>query len=199
MDDTTVFSLNTQHVKGVMNNGKIGMIAARIVLIKKDHQYGWRKVLDTYIKHAPGIVIDHMTPYSKISPWMLSDGVSLEVARDFLMELIRGHTVITFAGDTKLKAIGLSADLINLESNHIELQDFFKRRDNQPYGLGPLLKYFGITTRKGMPAIAGRDCVEDAQYQLTLYEEHYQKSESFTPFSEIMNKLEYLRLYDRSL
>ena len=79
-------------------------------------------------------------------------------------------------------------------AERIELQDFFKRADGQPYGLGPLAVYFGYK-RNGRRVVLNRDSVQDAFFQLVLFREHYLFHGSFQPAGEILTKSEYTRMF----
>src|ERR1700761_3653394 len=91
-----VFALDVEMVTGNLT-GRRENLAGRVVLVCNDPvRDRVRVVLDTYVKHEEGVVINCLTKWSKIEPWMLDGGIDLFTLREFLMNLVAGHTLITF-------------------------------------------------------------------------------------------------------
>ena len=115
--------------------------------------------------------------------WCVRDAVE-----EFILSAITGHTLITFSG-MDVNALGISKEkLLEHASEHIVLQDYFQRFDGRPYGLGPLVYYFGYLRKSGQPVIISRDCFVDAVHQLKLYQDHYVPVGLFHPEGTVLNK-----------
>ena len=155
-------------------DGKRQRVAGRVVLVRFDgFTYEYRKVLDTYVKYPPRTVVDFHERYSRLTPALLSSGIDRESVVDVVLKLVSGQMLVTFAGRTVFAALGINDYVIDrYVYKHIELQDHFKRQDGQPYALGPLIVYFGYRVH-GRQVVLNRDLVQDAYFQLRLYNDHY--------------------------
>lgn len=192
-----VFALDCEMITGIVA-GKRKQLAGRIVLIKSDKRYGYIKVLDTYITYDPSVIVKYNTKWSHIEPWMVAEGLPREIVISFLLHAICGHTLVTFSGKNDLDSLGLDAfTLIHKHSvRYIDLQDYFKRQDNgSPYGLGPLVEYFGYR-KDGRRVIINHHCVEDAFYTLRLYVDYYRPDSVFQPDFPVLSMKEYKTKYD---
>lgn len=182
-------------VLGVID-GKRKRIVGRVVMCRYDTCTGaYTKILDTYVKHPDGVVVDYETRYSRLTPSLLQSGVTPATVANFFLQSINGNTLVTFAGSRAFAALGIDKTMVDdFAAEHIELQDFFKRPDGQPYGLGPLALYFGYT-RRGRRIILNRNSVEDAYFHLVLFREQYLFHGNFVPAGEIMSKAEFTRMF----
>jgi hypothetical protein len=191
-----VFSLDCEMITG-MFDGKRKQLAGRVVLMKSDKTYGYVKVLDTYIKYRRDIIVSYNTKWSHIEPWMIGEGLPRRHVVSFLLTAIRGRKLVTFSGMNDLNALGLDLDtLVNKHKvQYLDLQDYFKRSENGlPYGLGPLVDYFGYKWN-GFQVIINHNCEQDAFYTLRLYLDYYYPNEPFLPTDHILNKEEYKTKY----
>lgn len=190
-----VFALDVEMVEGMINGCRTN-VAGRVVLVRSDPKLVWIKVLDTYIKYEPRVVTNYMTKWSRLEPWMLDSGVDRDTAVTFFLHAVNSHKLVTFSGAGDFASLGLSPKVVRLfTSEMIELQEYFVRPDGRPYGLGPLVEYFGYQ-RAGRPVIIRHNCIDDAQFTLRLYLDHYGKCENeFHPERYIMNKKEYNSKY----
>ena len=189
-----VFALDVEMVEGFCGGNRT-FLAGRVVLVRNHPRLDWIKVLDTYIKYDPGEVTNYMTRWSKLEPWMIESGIERQAVVDFLLRLITGHKLVTFSGRGDLASLGLTTRTVSMfVSEHIELQDYFARPNGKPYGLGPLVEYFGYQ-RLGRPVIIRHNCVDDAQYTLRLYMDHYREDATFSPECYIPTKKEYCAKY----
>ena len=192
-----VFALDCEMIQCFVSGKRINM-AARIVLVKNNPKfisYGWSKVLDTYIYHPKEIVRNYMTRYSGIEPWMVKEGAPMDAVVTFLLRAIAGHTVVTFNGKSDFLSLGITSETVLMyASRHVELQNYFQRPDGTPYGLGPLVDYFGYR-RNGRPVIIRHNCVDDALFTLRLYVDHFRDGEVFAPLYPVLSKSEYYTKY----
>lgn len=189
-----MYALDVEMVHGNLT-GENQLLAGRVVLVRSDPRKDCVKVLDTYVKYDEGVVQNYMTKWSRLEPWMLESGVTRDVVVDFLLRAITGKTLVTFSGRGDLMSLGISDGVLSLfVGKHVELQEYFKRWDGSPYGLGPLVNYYGYK-RQGRPVIINHNCVEDATYTLKLYKDHYDEHGEFEPTEYIPSKREYNRVY----
>lgn len=192
-----VFALDCEMIK-VSVDGKARNMAARVVLVKCSpifNSTGCTKVLDTYVYHEQGSIRDYLTKWSGIHPMMVQEGVQLNAVADFMLQLIAGHTLVTFSGHCDFAALGIDGNIVSrFAKKHVELQDYFKREDGRPYALGPLVDYFGYQ-RNGRQVIIKHNCVDDAVYTLRLYMDHYEADGDFNPSVPILTKSQYVRKY----
>ena len=191
----TVFALDVEMVSGVWGN-RVKNLAARVVLYKRDAKYGTEnKVLDTYVSYPEGVVRSYNTRWSHIEPYMLRDGVSLPLVRAFLLELVEGHTLVTFAGKGDLASLCLQESEVRRRvAKYVDLQSYFVRPNGMPYALGPLVDYFGYS-RSGRQVVIDHDCVDDAYFTLRLYLDHYLPYGIFEPVVPVLNKQAYKEKY----
>lgn len=180
-----VFALDVEMVTAVFG-GKRTAIAARVVLMKTDLRTGTRKVLDTYVRNEKAVIVDYNTRYSRIESWMVDEGVDVDFVSSFILQAIRGHTLVTFNGHADFAALGLDENTIKtFAKKYVELQDYFRRPDGQPYGLGPLVHYFGYE-RHGRPVLINHHIIDDTFYTLRLYLDHYVANDTFYPTKAIL-------------
>jgi hypothetical protein len=126
---------------------------------------------------------------------MIESGVECDAVVAFILRMITGHKLVTFAGAGDFASLGLCPQVVDMyASERIELQDYFRRGDGRPYGLGPLVDFFDYQ-RMGRKVIIRHNCVDDAQFTLRLYLDHYRQGEQFLPDGYIMSKKEYCRKY----
>lgn len=192
--EPVIFALDVEMVEGLVD-GVRKNLAGRLVLVRNDRRTEWIKVLDVFIRYPDGVVTNYMTRWSKLEEYQLSSGVDRQTVVDFLLHLITGHTLVVFCGSGDFRALGVSRRIIDMFAHVVELQDYFRRPDGTPYGLGPLVDYFGYQ-RMGRPVIIRHNCVDDAVYTLRLYRDHYSDSFEFIPDSRIMSKREYNTKYN---
>ena len=194
-DDQVTFALDVEMVNGVVN-GESQNLAGRVVLVRNDPYVEWIKVIDAYIKYPDGVVRDCLTRYSRIKPWQLQMlGMPRDAVVNFILSAIYGHTLVTFSGHHDLRSLGIEMDVVKrCVSQHIELQDFFKRPNGTPYGLGPLVDYFGYT-RNDRKVVIRHNCVDDSVYTLRLYRDYYQANTTFQPVTYVLSKREYCTKY----
>lgn len=194
IENEIVYAMDVEMIEGRFI-GTSRNLAGRVVVVRNDPTLTWTKVLDTYVWQDPAIINSYKTRWSRLHPWMIQSGVDQEAVVSFILRLISGHKLVTFAGAGDLASLGLSPDVVDLyASERIELQDYFCRKDGRPYGLGPLVDHFGYK-RIGQQVVIRHNCVDDAQYTLRLYLDHYQHGQIFSPESYIMTKKEYCRKY----
>lgn len=193
MDEKTVFSLSVDHVKGVVE-GKRKPLAAHVVLVKTNPMIGLQKVLDVYINYPKSLIVDYQTCFSRIEPCLLSDGINRSAVINFILQAIKGHTLVTFAGDSDFLALGIHQNIVSRYANeYVELQDYFKRDNGQAYGLGPIAFYFGYLESRDLK---NRDIVKDAEMQIKLYQNNYRTATVFSPIGSIMNRRQFMRMVE---
>lgn len=191
MERKTVFSLSVDHVKGLVE-GKRRPLAAHVVLVKTNPIIGIQKVLDVYINYPKSMIVDYQTAFSGIEPCLVSDGINRSAVINFLLQAIKGHTLVTFAGDADFMALGIHQNIISrYAAEYIELQDYFKRYNGQAYGLGPIAFHFGYLQTRDFKY---RDIVKDAEIQIKLYENEYRTASIFSPIGSILNRRQFLRM-----
>ena len=185
-----VYALKCEMVTAEIG-GKRKQVAGRVVLAKSDRKYGFIKVLDTYVKYAAGQVTNCNTRWSNIEPWMIEEGMPRSVVVNFVLMAVRGHTLVTYSSNSNLSALGIDKSTVRIyAAKYVELQQFFKRANGEPYGMGPLIDYFGYQ-REGRSVVINHHCVEDAYYTLRLYLDWYVAFSVFAPTSYILSKEEY--------
>ena len=177
-----------------MVKGTRGHLCGRIVVVTLEENASLRVLLDTYIKYPPGTIVDYLTPWSKIKPWMMASGTPIQIVVPKLVALITGKTLVTQNGTSDFASLGLSLSFIRSICKHIELQTFFKRPDGRAYGLGPLVEYFGYRVNDS-PVIIDHDCVQDALYTLKLHRDHYEHYGVFEPKCFIPSVKVYRRIH----
>lgn len=192
--DETVFAMDVEMVEGVVN-GVRQNLAGRVVLVRNDRRTEWIKVLDIFIRYPEGMVTNYMTRWSKLEEHQMSTGIDRQIVVDFLLNIIHGHKLVVFSGASDFRALGVSRRVIELFATVIELQDYFRRDDGTPYGLGPLVDYFGYR-RMGRQVIIRHNCVDDAVYTLRLYLDHYSEDFEFIPETRVLTKREYNNKYN---
>lgn len=191
-----VFALDCEMIKATDGS----QLAGHVVLVKSDLCSGSKKVLDTYIWHPEASILSYQTRYSRIHKWMIDEGVPLDSVVSFILRAIRGHTLVTFNGKADFSALGLGqATVLQYVEKHVELQDYFRRPNKQPYGLGPLVLHFGYQ-RNGRPIIVSHRCADDAFLTLRLYLDHYYHNDGeispfFQPEKPILSNTEYKKKY----
>lgn len=194
--ERAVFTVKCDLVTAVID-GKKQRVAGRVILFRFDSlTFQYRKVLDTFVKYAAGVVVDTHPRFSRLSFEILSTGIDRDSVVDVLLKLVEGHTLVTFSGSTVFAALGIDEYIVGrYVGKHVELQDFFRRPDGQPFALGPLAIYFGYK-HNGRQVILNHDSVQDAYYHLRLFNDHYSANETFEPMSAIMSKAEFCRKYN---
>lgn len=191
-----VFALDVEMLETKIGGNRKNS-AGRVVLVRSDPILTWTKVMDVFVKYEEEQITDYMTNWSKLEPWMIASGVHLDSIVDFIFQTISGHKLVTFAGASDFRALGISPRVVDLfASERIELQNYFKRGNGTPYGLGPLVEYYGYHHKYNLrPIIIRHNCVDDAQYTLRLYLDHHECGGVFTPSEYILSKGEYRRKY----
>lgn len=182
-------------------SGTRKLTAAHVVLVKRDESEKVVPVFDTYIRYAPGVVVNYNTRFSRVAPWMLKDGMSKETAVSIIKRMIKGHVLVIFSGKNVLDALGITeSQLRKYVTDYVDLQGyFFKRVNGQPYGLGPLVEYYGYK-ENGKRVVIHKELAKDAEYALRIYIDHYDPVSFFFPeffgsSTYIMTSKEYARLY----
>lgn len=168
-------SLDCEMVKGVRRH-----IVGRVVLVGKADDGSFKLLLDTYVRHPPGAVVNCLTRWSRITPVMLAGGLPHSVVVQMVIGIIRGTTLVTQNGRADFACLGLDQEFVSSICNHVELQSYFKRPDGSGYGLGPLVEYFKYTAN-GEPVIINHNCIQDALYTLIIYADHFKSSGVFVP------------------
>lgn len=184
-----VYAMDVEMVQGCNRQ----LLAGRIVLVRSDPHDEWVKVLDVYVRYPNGIVRNCMTRYSRIEKWQLNKyGVDLQTVVLVLLDILRNKTLVTFSGNHDFSSLGISNTQVqNVVKKHVELQDYFKRPDGTPYGLGPLIEYFDYSRHCYQDIIIRNNCCDNAVYTLRLYRERYRKDIPFKASCYILSKKEY--------
>lgn len=163
-----------------MVRGKRRHICGRVVIVSHDSYNRFTILLDTYVKYPPGEVVNCLTRWSKIRPWMLETGMDYLLVVEKVLSIISGNILVTQNGGADFACLGLTVHYVSSICQHVELQNYFKRPDGNAYGLGPLVEYFKYMS-DGRPVIIDHDCVQDAVYTLRLYLDHYRHEGVFEP------------------
>lgn len=190
-----VFAVDCEMVTTLVD-GKRKQSAGHVVLVKSDAKRGVVKVLDTYVHYDPSKVQSYNTRYSHIEPWMVEEGVPLQTVAYMLLRLVRGHTLVTFGGRGDLASLGLNEAYVRkFVKKYVDLQTYFQRTDGSPYGLGPLVDYFGYTRgpRAQKRVVINHDVEDDAKYTLFLYLDDMWVN--FVPSNEILTTKSYRLKY----
>ena len=187
-----VYAIDVEMVRG----RQLQPLAGRVVLVRTDPYIEWVKVVDAYVRYPREEVRDCMTRYSRIEKWQLDTyGVDLQSLVSFLLAILKNQTLVTFSGRYDFASLGITEQqLRDVLKKHVELQDFFKREDGTPYGLGPLVDYFGYS-RNNRKVIIRHNCCDDAVYTLRLYRDYYRDDIPFKALCYIMTKKEYCAKY----
>jgi hypothetical protein len=167
-----------------MVKGKRKHICGRVVIVSLDESENPVVLLDTYVRHPHGEVVNCLTRWSNIRRWMLDRGIPYPLVVLKVIEIIRGNILVTQNGNADFACLGLNKDYVEAICHHVELQSYFKRPDGSGYGLGPLVEYFKYES-DGSPVIINHDCIQDATYTLKLYNDHYVADGTFLPDSII--------------
>jgi hypothetical protein len=93
-------------------------------------------ILYAVIKWDRREVCQYMENISGINPRLLYNGVRLGVVQDCMRRILKDNTLVGIDLLNDLKSLLYSHDSINCE----DLQEYFRDRNNQPYGLKTLVR-----------------------------------------------------------
>lgn len=176
------------------------LLCGRIVVVSMNDKKEMTIIMDEYVSYPDGNaeVRNYLTKWSKIKPEMMAypKGRPIHEVRRDVIELIGGRTLVTMNGDADFRSLGFDKREIKFLyslCNHVELQNFFKRPDGSPYGLGPLVEYFNYRESFDKRVVIDHDCIQDAWYTLKLFVDHYDPTLLFIPSKPIPSVSVYRR------
>lgn len=170
-------------------------LCGRVVIVGTNDNSHFTVLLNTYVKYNPDSIANYLTPWSRITQDLMMTGIPLAQVKARVRELITGCTLVTLNGRADMLSMCFSMQEIEQRCKFIDIQTYFKRESGQPFGLGPLVEYFGYKD-DSRPVVIDHDCVYDAVYTLVLYNDHYKEGEVFVPLRPILSGKEYRKLYN---